>query len=87
MTFRKNEHSILPDQKINKELPTILHFGAKFGLTCFCQVLMKVPGFRIAQTIRNKDNQTPSQVARRMGFSELSEELELSEVRSSNCKY
>lgn len=48
---------------------------------------MKVPGFQIAQTIRNKDNEIPSQIAQRMGFSELSRELDVSQFRSSNCKY
>ncbi|XP_048759683.2 B-cell scaffold protein with ankyrin repeats-like isoform X2 [Ostrea edulis] len=72
------------DQKVNTELPTMLHFGAKFGLACFCKVLMKVPGFQIAQTIRNKDNEIPSQIAQRMGFSELSRELDVSQFMSSN---
>ncbi|XP_061182371.1 uncharacterized protein LOC133190698 [Saccostrea echinata] len=72
------------EQQIDKEFPTMLHFGAKFGLDCFCQVLMKVPGFGIAQTIRNKDGQTPSQLAKTTGFHRLSYELDPSNNMLSN---
>lgn len=72
------------DQQIDKEFPTMLHFGAKYGLSCFCKVLSKVPGFQIARTIRNRYNQNPSQVARKMNFHRLAEELSPTDSRTTN---
>lgn len=72
------------DQQINKEFPTMLHFGAKYGLSCFCKVLSKVPGFQIARTIRNKYDQTPSQLAQKMKFLDLAEQLNPADTRISN---
>lgn len=72
------------DQKIDKEFPTMLHFGAKYGLSCFCKVLSKVPGFQIARTIRNKYDQTPSQLAQKMNFLDLAEELSPTDTNVSN---
>lgn len=72
------------DQQIDKEFPTMLHFGAKYGLSCFCKVLSKVPGFQIARTIRNKYDQTPSQLAQKMKFLDLAEQLNPADTRISN---
>lgn len=72
------------DQKVDKEYPTVLHFGAKYGLECFCKVLTKAPGFHIAKTIRNKDGLIPSQIARKMNFIKLSEELDGQESKGSH---
>lgn len=75
---------LLLDQQINKEFPTMLHFGAKYGLSCFCKVLSRVPGFQIARTIRNKYDQTPGQLAQKMKFLDLAEQLNPADTRVSN---
>lgn len=75
---------LFSDQQIDKEFPTMLHFGAKYGLSCFCKVLSKVPGFQIARTIRNKYDQTPSQLAQKMKFLDLAEQLNPADTRISN---
>lgn len=87
VTYHKISYFLL-DQKIDKEFPTMLHFGAKYGLSCFCKVLSKVPGFQIARTIRNKYDQTPSQLAQKMNFLDLAEELSPTDTNVSNsmCK-
>ncbi|KAL5018815.1 hypothetical protein ScPMuIL_004537 [Solemya velum] len=58
------------------ELPTLLHFGAKFGLRGFCNKLLKHPGAQLALSIKNKHKLSPSQLARQEGFPDLGEELE-----------
>lgn len=78
---------LFSDQQIDKEFPTMLHFGAKYGLSCFCKVLSKVPGFQIARTIRNKYDQTPSQLAQKMKFLDLAEQLNPADTRISNRTY
>ncbi|KAL3875374.1 hypothetical protein ACJMK2_033327 [Sinanodonta woodiana] len=50
------------------ELPTLLHFGAKYGLRLFCMKLLSLPGGKHALKIKNKDGLLPDQIAEKGGF-------------------
>ncbi|KAL3875908.1 hypothetical protein ACJMK2_033813 [Sinanodonta woodiana] len=68
------------DSKSNLELPTLLHFGAKYGLRLFCLELLKLPGGKHALKIKNKFGFLPHQIAQKEGF----EHLELILWRNQN---
>ncbi|KAK3596189.1 hypothetical protein CHS0354_024952 [Potamilus streckersoni] len=53
------------------ELPTLLHFGAKYGLKLFCVKLLSLPGGKHALKIKNKDGLLPEQIARKEGFDDM----------------
>ncbi|KAK3596186.1 hypothetical protein CHS0354_024949 [Potamilus streckersoni] len=59
------------DLKSNLELPTLLHFGAKYGFRLFCLKLMKLPGGKHALKMKNKDGLLPRQIAQKEGFDHL----------------
>lgn len=61
---------------MDKEFPTILHFCAKFGLVKACKSMISLKGFNEALTIRNKDGDTPGTLARKMGYKQLSSDLD-----------
>ncbi|KAK3586002.1 hypothetical protein CHS0354_033119 [Potamilus streckersoni] len=59
------------DSKSRLELPTLLHFGAKYGLRLFCLELLKLPGGKHALKIKNKYGFQPHQIAQKEGFDRL----------------
>ncbi|KAL3875369.1 hypothetical protein ACJMK2_033322 [Sinanodonta woodiana] len=53
------------------ELPTLVHFGAKFGLYNFCMQLMNFPGGKRALQIKNKYGMLPHEIANDEQFKDL----------------
>ncbi|KAK3590935.1 hypothetical protein CHS0354_034508 [Potamilus streckersoni] len=74
--FSKLEWDTFGETTSKNELPTLLHFGAKFGLLNFCQQLIALPGGRQAMKIRNKNNLLPHEIAQQNGFLSLASQLE-----------
>ncbi|XP_056017398.1 uncharacterized protein LOC125669409, partial [Ostrea edulis] len=57
--------------------PTLLHFGAEFGLSLFCDELLRVPGMDKFCHVTNTQDETPGQLARNRGFLQLAEKLDM----------
>jgi len=55
----------------NVELPTLLHFSAKYGLKKLTSLLMRCPGALQAYSVMNKDGDYPNNLAEKSGFSDL----------------
>ena len=55
----------------NLELPTLLHFAARFGLKKLSAVLLQCPGALQAYSVMNKHGEYPSTLAQRSGFLDL----------------
>nr|XP_055026562.1 phosphoinositide 3-kinase adapter protein 1 isoform X2 [Misgurnus anguillicaudatus] len=53
------------------ELPTLLHFSAKYGLKKLTSLLMRCPGALQAYSLMNKDGDYPNKLAEKSGFSDL----------------
>ena len=71
----KPVHSYLPfpppsDQR-NEDLPTLLHFAAKYGLRRLTATLLQCPGAFQAYSVMNKQGDYPNTLAARSGFTEL----------------
>ena len=59
----------------NEEYPTLLHFGARFGLEKLCWQLLDCPGGEQACQMRNANHQTPIELAEKAGYTRLSHTL------------
>ncbi|XP_061181932.1 uncharacterized protein LOC133190364 [Saccostrea echinata] len=57
--------------------PTLLHFGAEFGLSLFCDELLRVPGMDKFCHVTNAQDEAPGQLARNRGFLQLAEKLDM----------
>uniref|UniRef100_A0A667YE98 Phosphoinositide-3-kinase adaptor protein 1 n=1 Tax=Myripristis murdjan TaxID=586833 RepID=A0A667YE98_9TELE len=55
----------------DEELPTLLHFAAKYGLKKLTTVLLQCPGALQAYSVMNKYGDYPNTLAERSGFSDL----------------
>lgn len=66
--------------------PTLLHFGARFNLTKFCDTLLSSPLFRELTTRKNKQGQLPHDIAREHGHVELAAKLESCYQHVGTCK-
>jgi len=55
-----------------EELPTLLHFAAKFGFEQLAWALVESPGGDIACEIRNNKELTPAEMAEAAGHKRLS---------------
>ncbi|KAL3875373.1 hypothetical protein ACJMK2_033326 [Sinanodonta woodiana] len=73
--FDKLNWEIFGESNSNYELPTLLHFGAKYGLRRFCLELLRHPGGIHAQTMKNKDGLRPDQIAQKERFDDLAMDL------------
>ncbi|KAK2563947.1 Phosphoinositide 3-kinase adapter protein 1 [Acropora cervicornis] len=62
-------------EKSDSELPTLLHFACKYGLTNLCQVLLMYPGAHEACSLKNYEGQRPCNLAENLGFYELADEI------------
>lgn len=58
------------DQR-DEELPTLLHFAAKYGLRKLTAVLQDCPGALQAYSVMNKHGDYPNKLAEKSGFSDL----------------
>nr|XP_057905084.1 phosphoinositide 3-kinase adapter protein 1 isoform X1 [Doryrhamphus excisus]XP_057905094.1 phosphoinositide 3-kinase adapter protein 1 isoform X1 [Doryrhamphus excisus]XP_057905104.1 phosphoinositide 3-kinase adapter protein 1 isoform X1 [Doryrhamphus excisus]XP_057905115.1 phosphoinositide 3-kinase adapter protein 1 isoform X1 [Doryrhamphus excisus] len=57
--------------KRDEELPTLLHFAAKYGLKKLTSFLLHIPGALQAYSVMNKNGDYPNTLAEKSGFSEL----------------
>ncbi|XP_041803883.1 phosphoinositide 3-kinase adapter protein 1 isoform X2 [Chelmon rostratus] len=55
----------------NEELPTLLHFAAKYGLKKLTTILLQCPGALQAYSVMNKYGDYPNTLAEKSGFSDL----------------
>ncbi|KAM6915854.1 phosphoinositide 3-kinase adapter protein 1 [Xenentodon cancila] len=55
----------------SEELPTLLHFAAKFGLKKLTTTLLHCPGALQAYSVRNKHGDYPNTLAEKSGFTDL----------------
>ncbi|XP_014679568.1 PREDICTED: uncharacterized protein LOC106819450 [Priapulus caudatus] len=55
--------------------PTLLHFCALYNLSQLCAALVRMPAARAALRVRNRDNETPAELARRLGHGAVAEVL------------
>lgn len=64
------QENTLANQR-NVELPTLLHFSAKYGLKKLTSALLQCPGALQAYSVVNKNGDYPNTLAEKSGFSEL----------------
>ena len=62
--------------KSEAHFPTLLHFGARYGLKKMCLFLSENTLTRHASVQRNRNGYYPHEVAGHSGHTELAEELE-----------
>ncbi|XP_076025411.1 phosphoinositide 3-kinase adapter protein 1 [Genypterus blacodes] len=55
----------------DEELPTLLHFAAKYGLKKLTTILLQCPGAVQAYSVMNKHGDYPNTLAQKSGFSDL----------------
>lgn len=60
-----------PSDHRNEELPTLLHFAAKYGLKKLTTILLQCPGALQAYSVMNKYGDYPNTLAEKSGFSDL----------------
>lgn len=60
-----------PSDQRTEELPTLLHFAAKFGLKRLTSILLQCPGVLQAYSVMNKHGDYPNSLAEKNGFSDL----------------
>lgn len=65
----------------SEEIPTLLHFCAKFGLEKLCWELLECPGGWQACSIRNSQHLTPAEIAEHFGHTKLSHAIKGFSVR------
>ncbi|KAM9804365.1 LOW QUALITY PROTEIN: phosphoinositide 3-kinase adapter protein 1 [Neosynchiropus ocellatus] len=64
------EHNMTAYQR-TQELPTLLHFAAKYGLKKLTTVLLHCPGALQAYSVMNKHGDYPNTLAEKSGFCDL----------------
>ncbi|TKC42380.1 hypothetical protein EI555_003420 [Monodon monoceros] len=69
----ENEYTVsmkAPNQR-DEELPTLLHFAAKYGLKNLTALLLTCPGALQAYSVANKHGHYPNTIAEKHGFRDL----------------
>lgn len=69
--IRQIEEDNMASCQRNEELPTLLHFAAKYGLKKLTTALLQCPGALQAYSVMNRDGDYPNTLAQRCGFSDL----------------
>ena len=69
-------HILSSDITKRSEVPTVLHFAAKYGLKTLCSILLGYPGAYQAMQTQNCDGDTPSSLAEKNGDESLKSFLE-----------
>nr|XP_020459645.1 phosphoinositide 3-kinase adapter protein 1 isoform X2 [Monopterus albus] len=69
--IRQIEEDNMAAYQRNEELPTLLHFAAKYGLKKLTTVLLQCPGALQAYSVMNKYGDYPNTLAEKSGFSDL----------------
>lgn len=62
--------ALASDQR-EEELPTLLHFSARYGLKKLTTVLLQCPGALQAYSVMNKHGDYPNKLAEKSGFLDL----------------
>ncbi|XP_041116599.1 phosphoinositide 3-kinase adapter protein 1-like [Polyodon spathula] len=74
----------------NEELPTLLHFAAKYGLKKLTVLLLQCPGALQAYSMVNKYGEYPSNIAEKNGYKDLrkfmDEYMETAEMLKTHIK-
>lgn len=60
-----------PSDQRDEELPTLLHFAAKYGLKKLTTTLLRCPGALQAYSVMNKHGDYPNTLAEKSGFTDL----------------
>lgn len=76
LTVKLNDYILKPalfghSDQWDVELPTLLHFSAKYGFKKLTSTLLQCPGALQAYSIANKDGDYPNTLAERSGFPDL----------------
>ncbi|XP_063730888.1 phosphoinositide 3-kinase adapter protein 1 isoform X2 [Eleginops maclovinus] len=69
--IRQIEEDNMEAYQRDEELPTLLHFAAKYGLKKLTTVLLQCPGALQAYSVMNKSGDYPNTLAEKSGFSDL----------------
>ncbi|KAF3708470.1 Phosphoinositide 3-kinase adapter protein 1 [Channa argus] len=69
--IRQIEEENMAAYQRNEELPTLLHFAAKYGLKKLTTILLQCPGALQAYSVMNKNGDYPNTLAEKNGFSDL----------------
>ncbi|XP_070772363.1 phosphoinositide 3-kinase adapter protein 1 [Enoplosus armatus] len=69
--IRQIEEDNMAAYQRNEELPTLLHFAAKYGLKKLTTILLRCPGALQAYSVMNKYGDYPNTLAEKSGFSDL----------------
>uniref|UniRef100_A0A3B4A2W3 DBB domain-containing protein n=1 Tax=Periophthalmus magnuspinnatus TaxID=409849 RepID=A0A3B4A2W3_9GOBI len=69
--IRQIEEDNMASYQRNEELPTLLHFAAKYGLKKLTTALLQCPGALQAYSVMNKNGDYPNTLAQKSGFSDL----------------
>ena len=80
-----SNHYILLDNfsdQRDEELPTLLHFAAKYGLKNLTALLLTCPGALQAYSVANKHGHYPNTIAEKHGFRDLRQFIDEYVVRS-----
>ncbi|XP_006799077.1 phosphoinositide 3-kinase adapter protein 1 [Neolamprologus brichardi] len=69
--IRQIEEDNMSAYQRNEELPTLLHFAAKYGLKKLTTILLQCPGALQAYSVMNKNGDYPNTLAEKSGFNDL----------------
>ncbi|XP_077351475.1 phosphoinositide 3-kinase adapter protein 1 isoform X2 [Festucalex cinctus] len=69
--IRQIEEHNMAAYKRNEELPTLLHFAAKYGLKKLTSFLLQIPGALQAYSVMNNNGDYPNTLAEKSGFPDL----------------
>nr|XP_046257711.1 phosphoinositide 3-kinase adapter protein 1 isoform X2 [Scatophagus argus] len=69
--IRQIEEDNMAAYQRTEELPTLLHFAAKYGLKKLTNALLQCPGALQAYSVMNKDGDYPNTLAEKNGFFDL----------------
>ncbi|XP_072293488.1 phosphoinositide 3-kinase adapter protein 1 [Eucyclogobius newberryi] len=69
--IRQIEEDNMASYQRDEEVPTLLHFAAKYGLKKLTTALLQCPGALQAYSVMNKNGDYPNTLAQNSGFSDL----------------
>ncbi|KAK3600206.1 hypothetical protein CHS0354_019832 [Potamilus streckersoni] len=69
------------------EIPTLVHFGAKFGLHHFCMQLLRLPGGKQTLQIKNKNGLLPHEIADEAKFKDLAFALQSADEKGKEIPF
>lgn len=69
-------HKYAPEKDTSSELPTLLHYAARYGLSEFSSRLIDLPDALAACRLQNKFGHVPEKIASKYGYTALAQFLE-----------